>query len=422
MIPFQLHRRIPLIRRPFWQRDLARQEAQELRDRVTEHEATIARLKTQIIKLEDKSRNSVPQDLDASELDRIPDAESFYEFIVRYAITCIRENDFADNIDEERNIISIVVRDLSLTYLANQLASNYVWLGRSYGQLFEAFRTLEDLQSRLLFVSLLIYRLAGHSSFQIPVAFRNRQTDLASYRQIEEAGRTNSALAVEGMFGRPAHYDFVFDGKRYVVDCHGLEYYLFRRQYFYRRDGITVAPSPGDYVVDGGCWLGDATCVFSNAVGPEGKVFAFDPLDVHIEVLRYNARHFACPNVTIMPFGLADHNFASGACQAGGYNPGFSVRGNSAPLRTLDDCVESGEIDRVDFIKLDIEGSEFDAIRGASGVIEKFRPRLAISLYHSPDDLFRIILHIKERHPFYRMFFDHYTIYIAESVLYCLPS
>jgi FkbM family methyltransferase len=418
MIPFQLHRRIPLIRRPFCQRDLARQEAQELRDRVAEHDALIARLKAQIAELEDKSRNAVPHDLDASELDRIPDAERFYEFIVRYAITCIRENDLADNFDEQR----FIGTDLSRTFLANQLASNYVWLGRSYGQLFEAFRTLEDLQSRLLFASLLIYRLAGHLSFQIPVAFRNRQTDLASYRQIEDAGRTNSALAVEGMFGRPAHYDFVFDGKRYVVDCLGLEYYLFRRQYFYRRDGITVAPSPGDYVVDGGGFFGDATCVFSNAVGPEGKVFAFDPLDVHIEVLRYNARHFAYPNVTIMPFGLADHNFASGACQAAGYNPGFSVRGKGAPLRTLDSCVESGEIDRVDFIKLDIEGSEFDAIRGAARVIEKFRPRLAISLYHLPDDLFRIILHLKDRHPFYRMFLDHYTIHAEESVLYCLPS
>jgi len=59
MIPFQLHRRIPLIRRPFWQRDLARQEAQELRDRAAGHEALIASLKTQIIKLEGKSRNPV---------------------------------------------------------------------------------------------------------------------------------------------------------------------------------------------------------------------------------------------------------------------------------------------------------------------------------------------------------------------------
>ena len=420
MIPFQLHRRIPLIRRPFWQRDLARQEAQELRDCAAENEALITRLKAQIAELEGKSRNTVPQDLDASELDRIPDAESFYEFIVRYAITCIRENDFADNFDEITS--AIAGRDLSRTFRADWLASNYVWLGRSYGQLFEAFRTLEDLQSRLLFASLLIYRLAGHLGFKIPVAFRDRRTDLASYVNIEEAGRTNSALAVEGMFGRLSHYDFVFDGKRYVVDCLGLRWYLFLRQYFYQRDGISVAPSPGDYVVDGGAWVGDAACVFSNAVGPEGKVFAFDPLDVHIEVLRYNARHFACPNVTIMPFGLADHNFASGACQAAGYNPGFSVRGKSAPLRTLDNCVESGEIDRVDFIKLDIEGSEFDAIRGAAGVIEKFRPRLAISLYHLPDDLFRIILHLKERHPFYRMFLDHYTIYINESVLYCLPS
>jgi FkbM family methyltransferase len=434
MIPFQLHRRIPLIRRPFWQRDLARQEAQELRDRAAEHNALVASLKTQMAELEDKFRASipnartVPQDLDAGELDRIPDAESFYEFIVRYAITCIRENDFADNFDDSIRLHEPLLFprpstwNWSPTFCAQRLAFYFVWLGRSYGQLFEAFRTLEDLQSRLLFASLLIYRLVGHHGFQIPVPFRDRRTDLASYRKIEEAGRTNSGHTVEGLWGRLSHYDFVFDGKRYIVDCLGLEYYLFRGQYSYRRNGITVAPLPGDYVVDGGSWVGDASCVFSNAVGPEGKVFAFDPLDVHIEVLRHNARHFVHRNVTIMPFGLADDNFASGACVAGSYDPGFSVRGKSAPLRTLDNCVESGEIDRVGFVKLDIEGSELDAIRGAAGVIEKFRPRLAISLYHFPDHLFSIILHLKQRYPFYRMFLDHYTVHLDESVLYCLPS
>jgi FkbM family methyltransferase len=359
-------------------------------------------------------------DLDASELDRIPDADSFYEFIVRHALTCIRENDFADNFDEER--FNIGSRDGSRTFFAKWLASNYVWLGRNYGQLFQAFRTLEDIQSRLLFASLLVYRLAGHLAFRIPVVFQNRRMDRAAYKKIEDAGRMNSALAVEGRWGRLAHYDFVFNGKRYVVDCLGLEHLVFRGQYFYRRDGTTVVPSPGDYVVDGGACLGDSTCVFSNAVGPRGKVFAFDPLHAHIEILRHNVRQFVYPNVTIMPFGLADHNFASSPCKAAGYDPGFSVRGGNAPLRTLDNCLEAGEIDRVDFIKLDIEGSELDAIRGATGVIDKFRPRLAISIYHAPDDLFNIILYIKERHPLYRMFLDHYTIHSEESILYCLPS
>jgi hypothetical protein len=82
--------------------------------------------------------------------------------------------------------------------------------------------------------------------------------------------------------------------------------------------------------------------------------------------MRHNARHFAYPNVTIMPFGLADRNFASDACQAAGYSPGFFVRGKNAPVRTLDSCLESGEIDRVDFIKLDIEEYELDrfAVQG----------------------------------------------------------
>jgi MoaA/NifB/PqqE/SkfB family radical SAM enzyme len=53
MIPFQLHRGIPFIRRLFWQRDSARQEVQELRDRGAEHDALIAQPKTQIAELQE---------------------------------------------------------------------------------------------------------------------------------------------------------------------------------------------------------------------------------------------------------------------------------------------------------------------------------------------------------------------------------
>ena len=65
------------------------------------------------------------------------------------------------------------------------------------------------------------------------------------------------------------------------MDCLGLDYYLVRGQYFYANEGVRVAPSPGDVVIDGGACTGDTAAVFSNAVGAEGKVFCFDPVADH---------------------------------------------------------------------------------------------------------------------------------------------
>jgi FkbM family methyltransferase len=358
--------------------------------------------------------------MNVEELAHIADAVSFHDFLIRTAITSIRQNHFQDNFDAER--FNRNGRDASQSFHVNWIAPHYRWLSDSRSQLFEAFQILEDRTSRNLFASLLIYRLAGHLCFRIPAEFQDRPAHQVAYQKIEKSGKTDSMIPVSGRWGKLAHYDFWFDRNHYIVDCHGLEPYLFRRQYFFERDGIRVMPMPGDHVVDGGGCLGDATCVFSNAVGPGGKVFVFDPLDIHIEVLRHNARQFPHPNVEVMPFALTDRVAPSPPCKGTDYDPGFSIDSGDGPQRSLDDCIETRDLDRVDFIKLDIEGSELAAIRGAARTINTFRPRLAISIYHRPNDLHEIALYIRKHHAFYRLFLGHYTIHSEETILYGLPD
>ena len=71
---------------------------------------------------------------------------------------------------------------------------------------------------------------------------------------------------------------------------------------------------------------------------------------------------------------------------------------------------------------MDIEGAELSAIKGAASSIRKFQPKLAISLYHKPTDIFEIPLYIAKEFPFYDMFIDHYTIHAEETVLYCISK
>jgi len=73
------------------------------------------------------------------------------------------------------------------------------------------------------------------------------------------------------------------------------------------------------------------------------------------------------------------------------------------------------------FIKMDIEGAEFDALRGARKVIERDKPILAICAYHTQNDIWRIPLLIREMLPGHRLFLRAYEGDGYQTVVYAVP-
>jgi FkbM family methyltransferase len=87
----------------------------------------------------------------------------------------------------------------------------------------------------------------------------------------------------------------------------------------------------------------------------------------------------------------------------------------SIDVVALDDDILS----TITFIKMDIEGSEMEAIEGAKNIIMKYKPTLAICLYHKQKDFWEIPLKIKHICPSYSHFWiEHYTANYNETVLY----
>jgi hypothetical protein len=126
------------------------------------------------------------------------------------------------------------------------------------------------------------------------------------------------------------------------------------------------------------------------------------------------------PLISIHEIGLAaaervGHGFLS---VGDTINPGATSFDAAISTTTIDRLVADHTIPRVDFIKMDIEGSELEALQGAQQTLREFAPRLAISLYHRPEDFVSIPLWLDSLGCGYRFYLDHYSIHHEETVLY----
>ena len=95
-------------------------------------------------------------------------------------------------------------------------------------------------------------------------------------------------------------------------------------------------------------------------------------------------------------------------------------------INTANDCGKTIRLsdvlknEKVTFIKMDIEGSEPQALSGAEEIIKKQKPRLAICVYHKPEHLWEIPLYLKKIVPEYKIYIRHHTPLEYETVCYAV--
>ena len=95
----------------------------------------------------------------------------------------------------------------------------------------------------------------------------------------------------------------------------------------------------------------------------------------------------------------------------------ISSVGTRGEIVRMDDHLQGED---VSFIKMDIEGAERAALRGAEQLIRRCRPDLAICVYHSISDLFEIPLYIHSIVPEYCLYLRHHTPVFCETVCYAV--
>ena len=145
----------------------------------------------------------------------------------------------------------------------------------------------------------------------------------------------------------------------------------------------------GDIVFDGGAFIGSFAIFAAKKVGGRGRVFAFEPEPENAEALRKNVEANGFANVTVVQAGLwkgeARLSFSSGGgASAISFSPSANEGISTSTIRTtsIDIFAKKNNLQRIDFVKMDIEGAEIEAIEGMGKAIGSWHPNLAIACYH----------------------------------------
>jgi FkbM family methyltransferase len=276
----------------------------------------------------------------------------------------------------------------------------------------EAYGLLQDQLSRDLFVELLAYRILGHRHVRLRLNNEKYWQIRRSVDGYVEKRDTVKEIPVLGSLDL-----FNFNGIRLHAHALNILNTFLLEQYRCPRGGVGVRQ--GDVVIDaGGCW-GDTALYFAQNAS---RVFCFECMPSNIRTLQKNLRLNPAidAKITVVQralwsrsqeqFTFEDSGPASRAAAGGA--------GVTVQTQTLDDFVSANSIEHVDFIKMDIEGAEPEALIGSEMTIRKHRPQLAISIYHDLRHFASIPRWIADLNLGYRLYLDHFTIHAEETVIF----
>ena len=193
----------------------------------------------------------------------------------------------------------------------------------------------------------------------------------------------------------------------------GLKQYNIKNIFEVKNDAV---------VFDIGAFKGDTAYFFSKKCSNKARIYAFEPDENNYKVLlkikdKYKLNNVIASNI-LFSNSETEINFLSMDLN----RPAVKMKST-----TIDKFVEENNIEKIDYIKMDVEGAERNILEGAIKTIKKFKPSLAIAIYHGGklfmEDFYNIPIFIKN------VINEDYEYYIRtfhptglETILFCKPK
>ena len=172
-----------------------------------------------------------------------------------------------------------------------------------------------------------------------------------------------------------------------------------------------------EVLIDAGAYDGGTVKDFIQwCEGGYDKIYSFEPDFANYEKCKSFIERNHIERIHLLQKGTFDTERIVHFDMSG--DGGASVKADGASIieTTAIDQVLNGK--RATFIKMDVEGSEIESIHGAKDTIEKYKPRMAVCIYHKPLDFIEIPLELLKINPAYKFYIRHYASNLCETVLY----
>ncbi len=226
-------------------------------------------------------------------------------------------------------------------------------------------------------------------------------------------------------------YHYLADEKSKQVFLNLLNYKLT-----YKTEYVRVVADEGQYFdpelvvlkngmvfIDAGSYTGDTLKeIAKHTGGGYKKIVCMEPINANIKILHHVINENGYHDVDVYEIGASDREKIVYFDSKNGMSARPSENGdNRVMCDSIDHICEKKTYEQIDFIKMDIEGCEYDALIGAENVIKKWHPLLAICVYHKEDDFYVIPNLIKKFYPEYKIYFRQYELSDEETVCYAIP-
>ena len=291
------------------------------------------------------------------------------------------------------------------------------------------YERLENRASRDTLIKVIAHRMLGALRVTLPAETPRYRELFEQARSLENREDTLTAGVHDWTLSRMkletlGYPITMYANPQVVLAIFGM------RQYEYRDAAgqVLAGARPGDLVLDAGACWGDTALFFAERVGPQGQVISFEFVPRNLEIFAENRKlnPMLAEQIRVVEAPLLDEDgkllsFALNG-SATRMTSGAEPAASSFRTTTIDHVVRERQLGRVGMIKMDIEGAEPAALRGAEATLRRDRPQLAIALYHSLNDFVEIPRWIADLNLGYRFYLGHETIFDAETILFAVPT
>lgn len=287
----------------------------------------------------------------------------------------------------------------------------------------QLYGRLGDEESRRTLLQVLAFRSLGHRKVKLRL---NTPEYWAGLKRFEAAAGSMEKLPLKAMGIELSRMQLrAGDQLIELYTTPAAAHTQFElQQYRCEVDGESIRPRAGDYLIDGGACWGDTALIFAAAVGAAGRVFSYEFVPGNLEMLQRNLalNPTLASRVELVRHALWHVSDESLTFEADGPATRVTTGSGASPTTvttlSIDDLVRRRNLPKVDFIKMDIEGAEQPALRGAEATLRQHRPTLAFAVYHSIDDFYRLANWIASLGLGYRFAIRHFTIHAEETMVF----